>query len=78
MGETTTAVEMDLRLTPAADPSKVMWSMSMEFQGTKWDSPYYNLEDAVTSYPGALQEALKPAISDLVQLAEEDPKRLHP
>ena len=50
----------------------------MEFQGQKWDSPYYNLEDAVTSYPGALQEALKPAISDLVQLAEEDPKRLHP
>ena len=77
MGETTTAVEMDLHLTPAADPSKVVWSMSMEFQGKKWDSPYYNLEDAVTSYPAALQEALKPAISDLVQLAEEDPKRLH-
>lgn len=76
MGETTTAVELDLRLTPAADPSKVVWSMSMEFEGQKWDSPYYNLEAAVQSYPGALQEALKPAITDLVQLANEDPGRL--
>ena len=77
MGETSTAVGLDLRLTPASDPSKVVWSMSMKYDGKKWDSPYYNLEDAVQSYPGALQEALKPAISDLVQLVQEDPGRLY-
>ncbi|GJL66538.1 MAG: hypothetical protein NPIRA05_15090 [Nitrospirales bacterium] len=77
MGETETAVELDLRLTPASDPSKVLWSMAMEYEGEKYDSPYYNLEDAVRSYPGALQEALRPAIIDLVQLADEDPERLY-
>ena len=77
MGQTETAVELDLRLTPATDPSKVLWSMSMEYEGEKSDSPYYNLEDAVQSYPGALQEALRPAIIDLVELANEDPGRLY-
>lgn len=76
MGETTTTVELDLRLTPVNDPARVVWSMAMEFEGRKWDSPYYNLEDAVQSYPAALQEALRPAITDLVQLAETDPRRL--
>ena len=78
MGETETAVELDMRLTPASDPSKVLWSMVMEYEGEKSDSPYYNLEDAVQSYPGAIQEALKPAITDLIQLADQDPDRLFP
>lgn len=75
MGNTTTMVEMDLMLTPVDDPSTILWAMSMEFQGKKWDSPYYNLEEAVLSYPVALQEALKPAIADLVHLAETNPQR---
>lgn len=78
MGETETAVELDLRLTSVSDPSKVLWSMAMEYEGNKQDSPYYNLEDAVKSYPGALQEALRPAIIDLVELVNEDPARIHP
>ena len=49
----------------------------MEFKGKKWDSPYYNLEEAVETYPLALQESLRPAILDLVELAEEDPERLY-
>ncbi len=78
MGETETAVELDMRLTPASDPSKVLWSMVMEYEGEKSDSPYYNLEDAVQSYPVAIQEALKPAITDLIQLSDQDPDRLFP
>lgn len=78
MGESTTGLELDLRLSPATDPSTVVWEMSMDYEGKKWDSPYYNLEEAVQSYPEALQEALRPAISDLVQLANEDPERLFP
>jgi len=77
MGESTTSVELDLRLTPGTDLSKVVWGMSMEFEGTKWDGLYYNLKESVESYPKALQEALKPAVSDLVQLADEDPGRLY-
>ncbi len=77
MGQHTTTVELDLRLTPASRPSVAVWEMSMEFKGEKWDSPYYNLEEAVETYPLALQEALKPAILDLVELAEEDPDRLY-
>ena len=77
MGQHTTTVELDLRLTPASNPSVAVWEMSMEFKGKKWDSPYYNLEEAVQTYPFALQEALRPAILDLVALAEEDPDRLY-
>jgi hypothetical protein len=78
MSETTTALELVLRLTPLNDPSKVLWNMTMEYEGKQLDSPYYGLENAVESYPEALQEALKPAIADLVGWANEDPKRLVP
>ena len=78
MSETTTALELDLRLTPFNDPSKVLWNMTMEFEGKQYDGPYYGLENAVESYPEALQEALKPAIADLVGLANQDPNRLVP
>jgi hypothetical protein len=78
MGETTTTVEMDLQLTPVNDPSRVLWSMVMQFEGKETDGPYYGLENAVESYPDALQEALRPAIIDLVQLVETSPERLQP
>lgn len=78
MSETTTALELDLWLTPVNDPSKVLWNMTMDFQGKQLDGPYYGLENAVESYPEALQEALKPAIADLVVLANQDPNRLRP
>ena len=78
MSETTTGLEMDLRLTPVNDPGKVLWSMTMDFEGKRFDGPYYGLEAAVESYPQAIQEALKPAIADLVNLANQDPQRLMP
>ncbi len=78
MSETTTDLTLDLRLTPVNDPTKVIWSMTMDFEGKQFDSPYYNLQNAVESYPEAIQEALKPAIADLVGLANQDPNRLLP
>lgn len=78
MSETTTGLELDLRLTPVNDPTKVLWSMTMDYEGSQFDSPYYNLKDAAESYPEALQQALKPAIADLVGLANQDPNRLLP
>ena len=76
MGNTVTKLELDLGLTSVAKPSKVLWSMSMEFEGKQLDGPYYGLKDAVMSYPFALQESLRPAIADLVNLANEHPERL--
>ncbi len=70
MGETTTEVEMDLRLSPAGDPSQVLWSFAMEFRGAEIDGTYYGLEDSVQSYPIALQDALRPAINDLLEKAK--------
>jgi hypothetical protein len=78
MSETTTDLELDLRLTPVNEPNKILWNMTMDFEGSQLDSPYYNLKNAVESYPEALQEALKPAIADLVGLANQDPNRLLP
>lgn len=78
MSETTTGLSLDLRLTPVNDPEKVLWNMTMDFEGKQFDSPYYGLEAAVESYPLALQEALKPAIADLVSLSKQDPSRLMP
>lgn len=78
MSETTTGLELDLSLAPVNDPSKIIWNMTMDFEGKQFDSPYYGLQAAVESYPEALQEALKPAITDLVGLASQDPNRLLP
>lgn len=78
MSETTTGLVLDLRLTPANDPTSVFWNMTMDFEGKHIDGPYYGLENAVESYPLALQEALKPAVADLVGLANNDPNRLLP
>jgi len=78
MSETTTELELDIQLTPVNDPTKVLWNMTMDFEGKQFDGPYYGLENAVESYPLALQEALKPAIADLVGLANQDPNRLLP
>jgi len=76
MSETTTHLEFDLRLTPVNDPNKVLWNMTMDYEGSQKDGPYYGLETAAESYPVALQEALKPAIADLVGLSKQDPSRL--
>ena len=78
MSETTTSLSLDLRLTPVNDPDTVLWSMTMDFEGKQFDSPYYGLEAAAESYSLALQEALKPAIADLVGLSKQDPTRLMP
>ena len=78
MSDTTTGLQLDLRLTPVNDATTVLWNMTMDFEGKHLDGPYYGLEAAVDSYPRALQEALKPAVADLVGLANNDPNRLLP
>ncbi len=78
MSETTTGLELDLQLAPLNNPTRVLWKMTMDFEGKQLDGPYYGLETAVESYPQALQESLKPAIADLVGIANQDPTRLLP
>lgn len=74
MGNTVTSVEMDLNISPAGNPSNIVWSFTMEFQGKEYDGPYYGLEEAIQSYPVALQETLRPAITNLVHIAEKRPE----
>ena len=50
----------------------------MTAEGEWTDGIYYNLESPVELFPEALQEALREAIADLVNLANEDPSRLLP
>lgn len=70
MGETKTELKMDLQLSPAGNPSEVLWSFAMEFQGAVNDGIYYGLEEEVQSYPVALQDSLRPAIRDLADKAK--------
>ncbi len=48
----------------------------MEFEGKEFDSPYYGLEEAVQSYPSALQDTLRPAVTNLVEISEKRPQTL--
>ncbi len=65
MGNTTTEVAMDMRLTPADDPSRVLWHFSMEFENQEVDTLYHGLEESVKNYPQSIQEALGLVILDL-------------
>ena len=75
MGTVTTSVLMDLELTSAEDPSRVLWDFAMEFEGQVWDGVYYGLEDAVMHYPQAVQEALRPALPALIGVMSANAQR---
>ena len=66
MGTVTTGVVMDLQLTSAGDPSRVLWDFAMDFEWQEWDGVYYGLEESVMQYPKAVQKALRPALHDLM------------
>ncbi len=66
LGTIETEMEMDMRLTRTEKPGNVLWSFAMEFETQAVDGVYYGLEDSVTSYPKALQDGMRLAISDLV------------
>lgn len=78
MGNTTTMVELDLQITPAGNPSNILWSFTMEFNGKETDGPYYGLEEAIQSYPAALQNTLRPAVANLVEIVSKRPELLTP
>ncbi len=75
MGNTTTTLMMEVTLIPANTHTRnPVWSFSMDFQEKLLDSPYYGWEDAVLSYPLALQDALRLAIADLLEITQENPQ----
>ena len=75
MGTTETEVEMFVSLIPAGEPDNVLWGFAMEFEARERDGLYQGLEDSVMNYPKSLQEALRPAMKDLVEKAPERLKR---
>ncbi|TLY46212.1 MAG: hypothetical protein E6K59_01565 [Nitrospirae bacterium] len=78
MGKATNTVAMDLQLTPANDPSRLVWQFTMDFEDSHLFGVYYGQERSVENYANAVQETLKPAISNLVKIATEHPELLRP
>src|SRR5438132_1825245 len=78
MGKATNTVAMDLQLTPASDPSRLVWQFTMEYQDGHLFGIYYGMERSVENYATAVQETLRPAISNLVKLATEHPELFRP
>ena len=78
MGKATNTVAMDLQLAPANDPSRAVWQFTMEFEDSHLFGIYYGMEQSVENYANAVQETLKPAISNLVKIATEHPELLRP
>jgi len=78
MSWTTTTLEMDISLTPANDPNKVLWRQKMIAEGSWTDGIYYNLGEPAELFPESLQEALKEAVDDLVNIANQNPQQLMP
>jgi hypothetical protein len=78
MSWTTTTLAMDISLTPANNPNKVLWRQKMIAEGHWTDGIYYNLGEPAKLFPESLQEALKEAVDDLVNIANENPQQLMP
>ena len=64
---------MDYRLTPANDPSRILWNFSMEFEDKHLIGIYLGLEKAGDDYARAVQEAIRQALADLMKVAVEKP-----
>lgn len=78
MGNTTNTVSLDLQIVPVAEPSRVLWQFTMQFEDRHLFGVYYGTERSVESYATALQEALRPAIASLAAIAAEHPELLRP
>lgn len=78
MGKATNTVEMDLQLTPANEPSRVLWRFAMQFEDSHLFGIYYGMERSVENYADSVQETLKPALDNLVTIATEHPELLRP
>jgi len=55
-----------------------VWQFTMEFEDSHLFGIYYGMEQSVENYANAVQESLKPAISNLVKIATEHPELLRP
>ena len=78
MGKATNTVAMDLQLTPANDPSRMVWQFTMQFDDSHLFGIYYGMEQSVENYADAVQETLRPALNNLVKIATEHPELLRP
>lgn len=73
-GQTTTAVAVDLSMSPQSDPSRSVWQFRMEFEEKHLFAAYYGNKDILDNYPSAVQEAMKSALQHLVTVAKERPQ----
>lgn len=76
IGNATNTVAMDLQLARASDPQRALWHFTMQFKDEHLIGVYYGMEESVENYSTAIQETLKPALADLVQMIAERPEVL--
>lgn len=74
VGPNSTALQLDLKLVSAEDPSRTLWSFRMMFRQHHLEGPYYGLPESVRNYPLALQRGLEVAVADLARLAADRPE----
>ncbi len=73
IGNGTSTVVMDYNLTPANDPSRILWAFSMEAEDQHIIGIYLGLEDGGEGYARAVQEASRQVVPDLIKVAAERP-----
>ena len=75
IGNGTSTVVMDYKLTPANDPSRILWGFTMEAEDRHLIGIYLGLENVGDDYARAVQEAIRQVITDLIKVAAEKPDR---
>jgi hypothetical protein len=71
IGNGTSTVVMDYKLTPVNDPSRILWSFSMEAEEKHLIGIYLGLENVGNDYAKAVQEAMREVMPGLIKLAAE-------
>lgn len=73
IGNGTSTVVMDYNVTPADDPSRILWGFAMESEDQHLIGIYLGLENVGDEYARAVQKASRQVIDQLIKDAAEKP-----
>jgi len=73
IGNGTSTVVMDYKLTPANNPSRILWGFSMEAEEKHLIGIYLGLENVGDDYARATQDAIRQIMPGLLKVAAEKP-----
>jgi len=73
IGKGTSTVVMEYKLTPANDPSRILWAFSMAFEDIHLIGIYTGLENVGDDYARAVQGAIRQTMDSLMKVIAEKP-----